>query len=160
MRMPILLVSLLLSAALAQAADAPPAAFAADFVQTRTVPGFDTPIVSHGNMSYDKAKKQNERSSPNYVSKTTPLLSFTVNGNTDTLASGVMCKEVNGVLQISATSSTTNLAFSISIAGSKTETTSAYEAVIISIAVTYSGSQPTAGFGSMLEINVPCLSGK
>ena len=36
-------------------ADAPPAGFAARFVQTRTMPGFDTPIVSRGNMSYDKA---------------------------------------------------------------------------------------------------------
>src|SRR5579859_1674487 len=35
-------------------ADTPPASFAASFVQTRTVPNFDTPIVSHGNMRYDR----------------------------------------------------------------------------------------------------------
>jgi len=56
MRTLLLSVSLLLSATLAQAADAPPASFAASFVQTRSVPNFDTPIVSHGNMSYDKVR--------------------------------------------------------------------------------------------------------
>jgi hypothetical protein len=56
MRTPALLASLLLSTVLAQASDTPPAGFAAKFVQTRTVPGFDTPIVSHGNMRYDKFK--------------------------------------------------------------------------------------------------------
>lgn len=35
-------------------AETPPGSFAASFVQTRTVPDFDTPIVSHGNMRYDK----------------------------------------------------------------------------------------------------------
>lgn len=56
MRIPVLSACLLLFSALAQAADAPPASFAASFVQTRTVPDFDTPIVSHGNMSYDKLR--------------------------------------------------------------------------------------------------------
>ena len=56
MRTLALFASLLLSASLGQAADVPPAGFAASFVQTRTVPNFDTPIVSRGNMSYDKAK--------------------------------------------------------------------------------------------------------
>ena len=38
----------------AVSAEAPPGSFAASFVQTRTVPNFDTPIISHGNMRYDK----------------------------------------------------------------------------------------------------------
>ena len=36
--------------------DTPSTGFAASFVQTRSVPNFDTPIVSHGNMSYDKGR--------------------------------------------------------------------------------------------------------
>ena len=44
------------SAALAATPALPPASFSADFVQTREVQGFSTPLVSHGNMSYDKAK--------------------------------------------------------------------------------------------------------
>ena len=56
MRTLALFASLLLSATLGQAADTPPAGFAASFLQTRTVPDFDTPIVSRGNMSYDKVK--------------------------------------------------------------------------------------------------------
>jgi len=40
--------------ATAVSAEAPPAGFAASFVQTRTVPNFDTPIISRGNMRYDK----------------------------------------------------------------------------------------------------------
>ena len=34
----------------------PPTSFSADFVQTREVQGFSTPLVSHGNMSYDKTQ--------------------------------------------------------------------------------------------------------
>jgi hypothetical protein len=34
----------------------PPASFSADFVQTREVQGFSAPLVSRGNMSYDKTK--------------------------------------------------------------------------------------------------------
>lgn len=56
MKMRILLSLLALYLASAAWAEAPPAGFAASFVQTRSVPGFDTPIVSHGNMSYDKTK--------------------------------------------------------------------------------------------------------
>jgi hypothetical protein len=41
--------------ALAHAA-APPAAFAARFVETRTLPGFDQPLVSHGVMRFSKAQ--------------------------------------------------------------------------------------------------------
>lgn len=56
MKMRVLLpLSLLCLAAVAQA-EAPPGSFAASFVQTRSVPGFDTPIVSRGTMSYDKSK--------------------------------------------------------------------------------------------------------
>jgi|SRR6185312_1077036 len=44
------------STTLAAAPALPPASFSASFVQTREVPGFSTPLVSHGNMSYDKAK--------------------------------------------------------------------------------------------------------
>jgi hypothetical protein len=48
----VLLLLLLLSPALyAQ----PPRTFAADFVQTRTLPGFDQPIVSHGQLRYSAA---------------------------------------------------------------------------------------------------------
>lgn len=46
---------LMLLAAAAVRADAPPEPFAASFVQSRTLPGFDAPIVSRGNMRYDKA---------------------------------------------------------------------------------------------------------
>ena len=42
-------------AAASGAEPAPPASFAADFVQTRTLPGFSTPLISHGNMGYDAA---------------------------------------------------------------------------------------------------------
>ncbi|HET8551986.1 MAG TPA: outer membrane lipoprotein carrier protein LolA [Gammaproteobacteria bacterium] len=42
--------ALLLFAVPIQAGAAPTATFAATFVQTRTLPGFDTPIVSHGLM--------------------------------------------------------------------------------------------------------------
>ena len=56
MRIRVLLCLLVLSCAPLAWAEAPPSGFAASFVQTRTVPNFDTPIVSHGNMSYDKAK--------------------------------------------------------------------------------------------------------
>ncbi|HEY3645795.1 MAG TPA: outer membrane lipoprotein carrier protein LolA [Gammaproteobacteria bacterium] len=42
--------------ALAATPALPPASFSASFVQTREVQGFSTPLVSHGNMSYDKAK--------------------------------------------------------------------------------------------------------
>ena len=55
MRTRVLLSLLALCLASPVRADAPPAGFAASFVQTRTVPDFDTPIVSHGNMSYDAA---------------------------------------------------------------------------------------------------------
>ena len=48
------LLCLLLAAPTAGAADAPPPAFDANFVQTRTLPGFDTPLTSRGNMRYDK----------------------------------------------------------------------------------------------------------
>jgi len=47
---------LCLSIASAASAEIPPGSFAASFVQTRTVPNFDTPIVSRGNMRYDKVK--------------------------------------------------------------------------------------------------------
>jgi hypothetical protein len=52
------LSALLLVAGASQAAEPalPPASFSASFVQTREVQGFATPLVSHGNMSYDKAK--------------------------------------------------------------------------------------------------------
>ena len=50
----VLLLCLLLAAATAVAADAPPAAFDSNFVQTRTLPGFDAPLTSRGNMRYDK----------------------------------------------------------------------------------------------------------
>ncbi|HSN18684.1 MAG TPA: outer membrane lipoprotein carrier protein LolA [Gammaproteobacteria bacterium] len=56
MRPHIVLPLLFLCLAPLATADTVPASFAADFVQTRSVPGFETPIVSHGNMSYDKAK--------------------------------------------------------------------------------------------------------
>ncbi len=51
-------LAFLLAAACVRAADLPPppASFAASFVQTRTLPGFDAPLVSHGKLSYDKAK--------------------------------------------------------------------------------------------------------
>ncbi len=52
-------IVLLLSAGAAAAAGIetavpPPASFAAGFVQTRSLPGFDTPLTSRGNMRYDK----------------------------------------------------------------------------------------------------------
>jgi hypothetical protein len=55
MRPRLILCSLGLACATASAAEpsAPPASFAADFVQTRTLPGFSTPLVSHGDMGYD-----------------------------------------------------------------------------------------------------------
>jgi hypothetical protein len=57
MRLRHLCLLLLSCCATAFAAEpAPPASFAADFVQTRSLPGFTTPLVSHGNMGYDKAK--------------------------------------------------------------------------------------------------------
>lgn len=46
---------LLLAAAAAQAS-VPATSYKASFVQTRTLPGFDTPIVSRGNMRYDQAR--------------------------------------------------------------------------------------------------------
>ena len=55
MRIRLLPLFALCSAALAWG-DAPPTDFAASFVQTRSMPNFDTPIVSHGNMSYDKTR--------------------------------------------------------------------------------------------------------
>jgi hypothetical protein len=40
-----------------QAADAPPPGdFAADFVQTRTLPGFSAPLISHGKLRVDHAR--------------------------------------------------------------------------------------------------------
>ncbi|MGE5626208.1 MAG: outer membrane lipoprotein carrier protein LolA [Bacillota bacterium] len=51
--MKILAAWLMLLAAAVQA-DAPPKPYAASFVQTRTLPGFDAPIVSRGNLRYDK----------------------------------------------------------------------------------------------------------
>jgi hypothetical protein len=58
MKMRPILIALLFSAGTALAATPaqPPATFSANFVQTREVPGFGTPLVSHGNMSYDKVK--------------------------------------------------------------------------------------------------------
>jgi Outer membrane lipoprotein carrier protein LolA len=58
MKMRLSLAGLLLAAGAAAAATPalPPASFSASFVQTREVQGFATPLVSHGNMSYDKAK--------------------------------------------------------------------------------------------------------
>jgi hypothetical protein len=58
MKKPLMLSVLLLSAGtvLAATPGLPPSSFSASFVQTREVPGFGTPLVSHGNMSYDKAK--------------------------------------------------------------------------------------------------------
>lgn len=37
-------------------ADSVPAPFTADFVETRSLPGFDAPIVSHGKLGYDKTR--------------------------------------------------------------------------------------------------------
>ncbi len=45
-------IFLLAVIASAPAVAAAPDAFAADFVQTRTLPGFDKPLVSHGRMRY------------------------------------------------------------------------------------------------------------
>lgn len=53
MKIGALLLGLLLAAP-AVRADAPPPPFAADFVQTRSLPGFDTPILSHGKLAYDR----------------------------------------------------------------------------------------------------------
>lgn len=50
----LILVALLCLAALAQAA--PPAGFAANFVQTRTLPGFAQPLVSHGQLRFSTAQ--------------------------------------------------------------------------------------------------------
>ncbi|MGH8400357.1 MAG: outer membrane lipoprotein carrier protein LolA [Gammaproteobacteria bacterium] len=50
-------ILLLCVAAAAFAADKPPVAttgFDASFVQTRTLPGFSAPLVSHGNMRFDQ----------------------------------------------------------------------------------------------------------
>jgi hypothetical protein len=57
MRPQLYIYPLILVCAAASAAEpaAPPASFAADFVQTRTLPGFSAPLVSHGDMGYDKA---------------------------------------------------------------------------------------------------------
>lgn len=49
-------LTLVAGTVLAAAPALPPARFAASFVQTREVPGFATPLVSRGNMSYDKLK--------------------------------------------------------------------------------------------------------
>lgn len=54
MNLRVFLLSLILAAPVASAADAPPPAFDSNFVQTRTLPGFDAPLVSRGNMRYDK----------------------------------------------------------------------------------------------------------
>ncbi len=43
------------STVLAATPATPPASFSADFVQTRTLPGFTTALVSHGDMGYDAA---------------------------------------------------------------------------------------------------------
>lgn len=56
MRLRAMLSLLFLCAMAARAADSPPASYAADFVQTRSLPGFDTAITSRGNLSYDKAR--------------------------------------------------------------------------------------------------------
>ena len=58
MKMGISLSALMLAAGTVFAAEPtlPPASFAASFVQTREVQGFATPLISHGNMSYDKTK--------------------------------------------------------------------------------------------------------
>ncbi|MFI4967101.1 MAG: outer membrane lipoprotein carrier protein LolA [Gammaproteobacteria bacterium] len=51
------LITLLSLSSVAWAAEpAPPSSFTADFVQTRTLPGFSAPLISHGDMSYDKSK--------------------------------------------------------------------------------------------------------
>ncbi len=51
------LLTTLLALLLTTSALAVPATdgFAADFVQTRTLPGFDEPIISHGHLSFDQA---------------------------------------------------------------------------------------------------------
>ncbi len=51
-----LLGLILISSALYAADPTPPSSFTADFVQTRSLPGFTAPLVSHGNMGYDKTK--------------------------------------------------------------------------------------------------------
>ena len=57
MKKHLMLTTLLLGGSvLAAEPPLPPASFAASFVQTREVQGFATPLVSHGNMSYDKAR--------------------------------------------------------------------------------------------------------
>lgn len=50
------LTALLFTSAVLATPALPPASFSASFVQTREVQGFSTPLVSHGNMSYDKAR--------------------------------------------------------------------------------------------------------
>jgi hypothetical protein len=47
---------MLLAAAWSARTAAAPIAFTADFVQTRSLPGFDTPLVSHGELSFDPAR--------------------------------------------------------------------------------------------------------
>ena len=54
MRPHLTLTILLFSVAAFAAGPTPPASFSASFVQTRSLPGFDAPLVSHGNMRYDK----------------------------------------------------------------------------------------------------------
>ena len=59
MNLRLLGLALLLGTLSARAADLPappPASFAAGFVQTRTLPGFDAPLTSKGKLSYDKTK--------------------------------------------------------------------------------------------------------
>jgi len=53
MRLALCSLALTCAGAAAAGPAAPPANFAADFVQTRTLPGFSTPLVSHGDMGYD-----------------------------------------------------------------------------------------------------------
>lgn len=58
MSLRMIIASLVLAAGAAAAAGldtaAAPASFSAGFVQTRSLPGFDSPLTSRGNMRYDK----------------------------------------------------------------------------------------------------------
>ncbi|HET6655856.1 MAG TPA: outer membrane lipoprotein carrier protein LolA [Gammaproteobacteria bacterium] len=47
-------MALMFGAVSAQAAAPPVSGFAAKFIETRTLPGFDTPLVSHGIMRFDR----------------------------------------------------------------------------------------------------------
>ncbi|MGH8278857.1 MAG: LolA family protein [Gammaproteobacteria bacterium] len=56
MKLPPLFAGLLLWSAVLGAAAATAPGFDSTFVETRTLPGFSTPLVSHGRMSYDAAR--------------------------------------------------------------------------------------------------------